>query len=510
MPPRTKSKPVQPVSPTPPPAPAQPVAVTATKPPDLPVLYDRLEILEFSTAVDRGPITVQDIKDMLGWETESEFKVRKVREDPTSKPDHWLYGDDYHTTDLYGEKVRCVYNANNRPFDREWCDAIVEMILAGQWAGPFTVPGETVNGETIRISRYGRVLSGQHQGTALILASQKLAKAREDKVDSPTAPKYPVWRTKGEPFLETIVVRGLSEDSRVLMTVDYTKPRSTADVLYTSETFRTSPPVRRKELCRILAGAADTLWSRTDTKGYKTHPEVVAFIDRHSRLLDCVLHLFKCNGDGVASGRVLSKLRLNPGQCAALMYLMGSSGPATDGDVYRNENPAPSERYLDWSLFDKATQFWDGLATSREFMPVRTALAALFDSAPDKDDNFGLGGRGPEKLALIQRAWIRFRDHVGRGPVFTEDDRKPGALLDLVDLYTDKDENGRDLAEGEIRFTPCDDFGGVDAPDRNTQSRSAHQPPDPPPPSADEIWGTTTTAGQADKLREQAAARRGK
>lgn len=489
--------PVAPVAPAPPPP---PVVTKAPVVPNLPVIYPKVEIAEYSTTSEKGPLDIEWCKDALGWETESEFKKRKCAEQPGSKPEQWVFMDLFHCRNLAGEKVRCNNNAHNRPFDEGWCESLVHTILYGQWAGPYTIQGETVNGETIRISRYGRVLSGQHQMTALILAGEWLAKARQDKADHPDHPKYPIWRTKGAPFIETIVIKGVSEDPRVLMTVDYVKPRTVADVFYTSEVFRDATALERKELCKLLAVATDALWTRTDARGYRTHPEIVAFLERHKKLLDCVQHIYTENS--AKADRKISKLRLSPGQCAALCYIMGSAGPETDGDSYRNEDPAPSEKNLDWSLMDKAQDFWTLLAQARDFMPVRMALGRLVESTAGNADNQGLGGRNPEKLAILAKAWEVVIDHpASAGPAFNDEDMEPDGVLSLS--YTDLDDKGNKLPDGQIKLLDVADFGGIDWPETtNTGKGGRGGPPMPPAPSREEI---EKAKEEALKRRQQAA-----
>lgn len=505
-----KKKPVSPVAPTPPtPAVAEPTVVNGA--PSLPIIYPKLLIEEYSINSTKGPIDVEWAKIALGWETETQYLERKLKQNPGSTAKEWManpdkeevFGDIYHCKNLAGEKVRCNNNAQNRSFDEDWSDAIRDMILYGQWAGPFTIPGETVNGETIRISKYGEVLSAQHQLTGLIKAGEKLEAARRDKTDT----KYPVWKDKPGPFIETIVIKGLSSDERVLMTIDYVKPRTVADVFYTSGTFRerATLPVERKELCRLLAQASDTLWVRTDTKGYKTHPEVVAFLERHRRLLRCVEHIFKVNS--AASRRRLSKLRLTPGHCAAVMFLQACSGPKTEGDFYRNESP-PSEKNLDWSLWDRAEEFWTRLASpaDKDFEIVRDVLMHLIDSTPTNEINQGMGGRGPEKLAVVCNAWSRWKDHEGDGPVFDKGDFKaPEGELALV--YVDYDSKGKKLPPGEVDLLNPADFLGIDCPDAVTKNgdkaSGRGEEPEPPAPAEADILELAEQA----RLRRQSASK---
>jgi hypothetical protein len=492
-------------------APAEEVAdvqKTVASIPNLPVVYDKVVITERSITSPLGPLTAEDAKLMMGWETEVEYKARRVREDPSSKPEHHLFKDgEYHCLDTSGNKVMCWANANNRPFDTSWCEELIHTILYGQWAGPLTIPGGTINGETVRISLYGRTLSGQHQLTALILADEWLQKSRGEDGNA-ADPKYPFWNGYDHPMIETVVITGLSEDERVLRTIDYVKPRTVADMLYTMELFRENTSPERKEMTRILAAAIDFLWDRTEAKGYKTHPEVVGFLDRHRRLLKCTEHLFvenrslpKATGDG---GRKISKMHLNPGHCAAMCYLMGCSSQKTTNysDEYRSECP-PSEKNLDWSLWDKAREFWARIASDRAFIPVRVALGRLLASEADSQVNQGLGGLMPEKLAIIAAAWERWKSHhsgPGAGPPFTDEDLKKGGILYLS--YNNLDDKGNVLPEGKIKLINIADFFGIDCP-TSTKSGRPNQTVGPPMPKP-------LTKEEMEQAKEDARARRAK
>ncbi len=521
--PKAKKQPVAPIAPTPVQE-VQPPPPVPTPTIDLPIIYDRVDATEYSTAVEGGPLTIDDMKTLLGWETEKEFQKRRVEEDTADgkencKPEHYLYGEDYHRKNIAGEKVRCRNNLNNRPFDEKWCDDLIHTILSGQWAGPFTIPGETVNGETIRISKHARCMSGQHQMTACIIAGEVLLRDRENGLDHPDSPKYPAWVKHGQPFLETFVITGLSEDPRILMTVDYVKPRTIADIFYTSATYKEIVEVdgttrkttnqERQELCRILATACDFLWTRTDAAGYRTHLEVVGFLERHPRLLQCVEHLFKLNRATKSGGRKISNLRLSPGQCAALMYVMGCSAVTPeDSDGYRNMDPAPSEKndkgkdVLDWSYWDKAIEFWVHLAGSPSdlsFMQVRKALGQLITSDADSEDNKGMGGRLNEKLAILAKAWERWKDHPeNAGPPFDNDDLiAPDGCLVLN--YVDCDEKGVKYPDGQIGLVDIADFFGIDSPQvKSINKRTAA--PEPPP--------IQYTEEEMEKMKEDARMRR--
>lgn len=535
-----RKKQVQTPAPVAPPVPAMLApepAITAEQQPPRKAVYDKLGIVEYSSTSKHGPLTVDDAKTMLGWETEKEYKGRMVQESPGSKPEAWMFGEfgptredtgriqPIHCVNTNKEKVVCWNNANNRPFDMSWCEDLVHTILYGQWAGPLTIPGETVNGETVRISRYARVLSGQHQATALILADELLQKSRAQSGNA-ADPKYPFWNGHDHPVIETIVITGLSEDERVLRSIDYVKPRTTADMLYTMELFRKNTPVERKEMTRMLASAIDLLWTRTDTKGYRTHPEIVGFLERHKRLLRCVEHLFiennakgneweckKCrarfptNNTGMCKeegahdcirreARRISNLRLSTGHASALCYLMGCGTEKTTeySDIYRNESP-PSEANLDWGYWDRAKQFWTDLAASRDLIKVRQALGQLVDSTPGSEDNQGLGGRAQEKFAIIAKAWEQYKDHpASAGPPFTDEDLEPGGILCLS--YSDLDDEGNPLPDGRIKLLDTNDFYGIDCPESTGSKTKGNRQgtPMPPAPTREEIEKATREA----------------
>lgn len=503
------------------------VEITPPAPkPNLPVVYDKLGIEEYSTASERGPIKPDDWKVLLGWETEKEWRARMVHE-KGGKPEHWLFGETgpkredngqfqpIHCTNRAGEKVVCWANPNNRSFDMPWCEDLIHTHLHGQWAGPYTIPGETVNGETVRIGRYGNMLSGQHTGTACILADEYLQESRAQARNA-AYPKYPFWNGQEHVFTETILITGVSEDERVLRTIDYVKPRKVEDMLYTMELFRSNTPAERKEMTRILASAIDMLWQRTATQGYKTHSEVVEFLKRHKRLLKCAEHIFVENGAKTLApdgGRRITRLRIQPGMAAALCYLMGCGTDKTTAysDEYRNESP-PSERNLDWGFWDRAREFWAGLASEHSFVQVRTALNRLVESSVFSEDNQGLGGRFGEKLAILAKAWEIFRDHPeSSGPPFNDDDLAEGGALSLsyTNLGAPKITNsgttgGDPLPEGQIRLIDTADFEGIDCPGSLSKSKvSRRGEPAPPPPTQEQIYGAGGLAEQAIQRREE-------
>lgn len=370
-----------------------------------------------------GALTAEQARQLLVWETDEDYAKRmgsdKVKfEEPLLK-------------DEFGRAVVCWNNTKNRPFSESWSRQLSQDILNRNWR---------FNLETIVISRTGEVTSGQHRLIALVLASQtwEKNKGRWEKN----------WPT--EPVIETLVAFGGSEDASVLRTVDNVRPRTLSDVFYTSPLFRDMKSGDRKECSRMLDAAVDMLFRRTQAsersgQKYQTHSTSMEFLDRHKRLLDCVKHLYEENKE-----RAISVLKLSPGACAAAMYLMAASD--TDGDVYRNAQPFPSEKAIDVDWWDKASDFFVALAAKDPALnPVRKALGALVD------EETGLGGRATEKFCVLAKAWNLFK----ADQKLTEEDC---SLIYRTD------------GEGIKHLDEHPDFGGIDLGEKH------REPEDEPTP----------------------------
>ena len=244
-----------------------------------------------------------------------------------------------------------------------------------------------------------------------------------------------------------------------------------ADVFYTSELFRNLVSAERRECSKMMSNAVDHLWERTAAQGYKTPPELVSFAERHRRLLKCVEHLFQENREK----RRISNLRITPGLAAALCYIMGASGSKTDGDEYRSAVP-PSEKGINWDRYQQARDFWALIGSHESFEVVRRALAQLMKSGLDTD-NIGLGGRLPERLAIVQKAWdvyVAYDEGLGV-PMFSEADLTDGGALVLS--YNDLDDTGAKLPDGQIRLIDLADFGGIDLPEEDKGETTGEAPP---------------------------------
>ena len=394
----------------------------------------------------RDPLSYDEMKLILGWETEEEAAAKAVEKNPKLKKAQVVFGDDHLTKDYAGNKVRCGNVVDNRPLNENVCNGYQQDILTRKWAGPLNMPGETINGEAFILGRTGKVISGQKRGVAFVRAVEQW---RAQKATWET-----VWPT--EPVFECLIIRGASEAQEIVETIDNTQARSLADTISTSEIFAGLDQKGRLTCSKMLDTAIDFLWRRTGAekqngiKVYQTHSASFDFLGRHKRLEECVKHIFEENQE-----KHLSNLDLAAGHCAAMLYLMGSC--ETDGDSYRNADPR-SEEVVNWEFWEQAQEFWVLLAGSDSSMvPVKAAILAL------PTDPEGLQGNVTERIAILAKAW----GLVSRAEKITKEE------LAL--------EYGKNLLGATVLVDPPD-FGGIDVgPDRQSEAV------DPPPPTEAQI-----------------------
>lgn len=292
------------------------------------------EIRDLANAID-----AEEAKDILGWEEE---------------PEGAEWGDAYDFLDVNQKKVRCFYNSNNRPFERDLARKYAYEFLNLNWAGPTSMPGLTVNGEPVILSETGRVISAQHRLIGIVFAWQiwtnEMAEWKKN------------WPT--QPVLETVLTKGISDNTRVTRTVDCVRPRTGADTLYATGMFRGKNLDGKKvytkgdtkNLCKIADNAVKEAWYRTGVDAYLTQSEVVGFLEGHPKLQQCVRHVYDFPGE---KGY---RQYLTNGYAAAVMYLMAAS--ATDGDKYRAAYPR-TEKKVDFANWDKAVALWEDLVSAK-------------------------------------------------------------------------------------------------------------------------------------------------
>lgn len=379
-----------------------------------PVLYPEYEAI---ICTGESAVTVQQMKDILGWEV-------IPKEDKEGEP---------LLTDHEGNKVRCLNNVGNRPFNLSWAQAISQDVLNRRF-GP-----KGPNGETIIIGKTGTVLSAQHRGIGLVLAGQLWAQEEHWKKNWPE-----------EPTMETFVVRGIDESHETVRTLDNVRPRSLTDVLFTEGVFASATATEQKALNRALAFAVSFLWSRTGMGNNafiprQTHGEAIDFIQRHKRLVDCVLHIHTEN----ANQAITKKLSL--GYASALMYLMGAS--ATLPEKYHDKEILPSEKRIDFENWDKACEFFVLLGQGGEgFKHINQARRPVEGQKEDAPGGFifaegdGQGSQN-ERIGVLIKAWNAFLN---------------GSITPSALKLAYKTEKADDGTITEVRLIEYPSIGGID------------------------------------------------
>jgi hypothetical protein len=428
----------------------------------------------------RGPLTIDDTIRLLHLETLEQYQERMRKENPGVTGTIDFEEDDIIFHDVDGKPVACWAIRNNRHLDMKPTRGYMQSQLTRCWAGPTcfeetetfalhdkcgggtaVLPLGTVNGETIVVSRTGRIDSGQKRLVGHYLAWQHWQRGDRWQEMWPKD-KYP----KG-PVLDAILVLGTSEDDRVVQTLDNVQPRSAADIVYTSPTFRDLHKEDRLRCSRILAGAVKVLWDRTwygssgnQAENVLTQVEMQEWLRRHPTLEQCVRFIWSLDAEHKLSDAGRGGVGFRTTYATAALYLMGACG--SDEAEY-NGMDQPGEGMVDWSALQKARQFWldltgqvlgdDGepdthpdrpLDTTKARLgvlpPVVQALAALerADYPVPADDS--------HRMAVVALAWADYYD--GK-PLTTE-----GLDLDTENYHVKKDDR--------MLFVNRPGFGGID------------------------------------------------
>lgn len=404
-------------------------------------------LAEYHFGKDR--LKVEKAKTLLGWE---EVKAGAGKETVSL------------LVDVNGKRVVCTRNYGNRPYDHGLALTYAQDVLSGNW---------NYNGDTIVVGRSGRLISGQHRLIGLILADQLRLKHKDQ------------WGTiwKSPPSIEAVIHYGISEDPKVVRTVDNVRPRSFSDVLFTDPTFfATKTDTERSKLATAMDFAIKAMWWYTRAKddpysGRKTHSEGVEFLLRHPRLKECLSLLWE------EDRAELSKY-LPIGKAAACLYLMASSATEREGyyDLPLRER---SEDALDFSRLDQASEFFVLLVSGApDLKVVGQAIDAL------KNPVTGERAGDVYRRAVLAKAWASY---VANGEVAGED-----LALDLI-----PPEDGEGI--GEIDHEPR--FGGIDCgetdddleTDADKVSDSDPSDPSDPSPEEDEDGAEEETGGNAEE-----------
>lgn len=342
----------------------------SSKKPELPILYENLDVQLFRMVEGLEPLYAENAKEIIGWEEEPEGET-------------WT---EYTLKDINGKKIRLNNNLTNRYFTYSVAKDWMLEILRRKWK---------LNGETMIIDRTGMVQDGQHRLCGLILAEQTWKNDKEQWLD--------FWPS--EPYIETFVVLGIMEDDDTINTIGVGKPRTLAEVVFRSEMFYDLSMSQRKQCSKILAFAMKLLWRRTHAKegtsiatgmgAYapkRSHSESLDFINRHIKMLECVKVVYEMDAQRGLIGKYYP-----PGYAAGILYLMASG--TSDREKYIVNS---CEESLNWSLWDKAIDFWERLAEGVSGMkPLADALLKI-----DSSGSLGLD----EKTATVIKAWHLFSD----------------------------------------------------------------------------------------------------
>lgn len=408
-----------------------------------------------------GPLTAEQAMILLDWVSEEDYNKynQDLYPDQLGKEGQLLEykydgpdGVDSLFTDRGAkpQKVRCNNVVGNRWFDDRYTKGYMQSLLKAGWAGPTTLPMETINGETMAITRTGRVDSGQKRLVALVWAQQELNK--DDY--------WRQWWPDGVVKMDCMIAFGISEDPRVTRTLDQVQPRSEADQLYTGPAFRDLAKLDKRLVSRIAQTCIDLLWSRTwdgskenTREPIRTGIAAMGFWDRHPKIQDCVRHVF----DVDYKESFLATLKLPRGLCAAALYLMAAS--ATDRDVYiPTDGVPPDEGKIDWQYLEDANQFWTDVAKN-EFDCLKEALKALTNP---NDPN--QTGSVEQKLAVLARAWKMYleggSDIDDRRRAVNTSTEVDGTVKWDIEPYSLKEYYTKDGDKFIIKGLPT--FGGID------------------------------------------------
>ncbi len=363
--------------------------------------------------VGEKAITVDRAKELLGYLEESdELKFSKGE---------WVS----EIESLIGKKVKLQNNPNNRPIYVSNMLDLRQTMLTGKWR---------FNGEPIILSKTGLILNGQHTLIALLLAEhERLEGTNKDHWQE-------VW--PNPITIEKLIVAGVSEDDAVVNTMDTCKSRSLADVIYREDSFKSMnlDSNKRRKISKVMEHAVRLLWDRTGAgmdaySPRRTTMECVDFINRHSRLIDAVKHIWEENG---STDELTNYITL--GYASGILYLMGTG--RSDGEAYR-EMSSPAESVCDFELWEKALEFWtifvsgDQRDIEKFSKPLKTAIGMLTDVET------GRTGTLSEKVAILWKAWNLYLEG------------KPLTAEGLKLEYKQK-------ADGGLKLLDKPNFGGID------------------------------------------------
>lgn len=353
---------------------------------DASVMYPEFKTKEFPYA--KG-LKVSQAKEMIGWEEE---------------PEGGKFGDKYDLLDMNRKKIRLT-RGQGTPFLKEH---------AVEYAYEFLNKRIKFNGQPYTIGKMGTVHSGRHRLVGQILAEQiRLGQQAEH------------WATiwgENEITAPCLVVYGIDDDDETVNSIDTGNSRSVADMLFRSDLFKGKKADVKKEMAKALDLGIRVFWERTGAKfnpwaPRRTHSEIMDCLNRHRKLLKMTDHIITENGDGGLNSI------LKPGILVGYGYLMAAS--ATESAVYASVNPSERQeagkKGIDFLNWDKATQFFVDLNTSKKLLAVHEKIGLIVDGGADGSS---FGGTVKERVAVVLRAWNLYV----RGKKITVEDLDIGSL----------------------------------------------------------------------------------
>lgn len=335
-----------------------------------------------------GPITVEQMKQLLGWEVAE--------------------SGDFLFRDKDGNKIRLKNNKTNRPFRMNLADRYANEMLRNKWK---------LNGESIVVDDKNNIIIGQHRGVGLIFAEQ-MRLADPDQ--------WTQYGTKSEMTLETILVKGVSSKKDVADTADLGQKRSLGDVLFRNHEFKGDRKEQQK-LANAYAVAIRLCWIRLGGKQVSDaphfpHSEALDFTKANPMLKDACEIICELDGGGGAEGKKISSL-VSLGYAAGLLYLMGTA------KTNRNKVAEEGSKAISTTLWSKAKKFWSAFASGANLSAGDPVL--ILRNLLVKVET-GSGQGRDELVGMIVKAWNLWVD---------------GAKAEPKDIRLKKttDDNGRKI-----------------------------------------------------------------
>ena len=246
-----------------------------------------------------------------------------------------------------GRTVVCTNNTKNRPFNQKRSIELALIILSNQWV---------MNGEPIIVGEYGQVLNGQHRLFAIVFAYWMIMCDTEGQFSI----------SADDLEIQTFMVLGISEDPKVVNTMDTGRRRSTSDAIIASGLLDDYKPSKgiAKLASKGLENCLRWLWPRihVESESFTTkrnHLDSIQFLRDHPRLIELVVSLSKVQAKKRAVTEACGIGSF--GLVCGLAYLMATN--LTDPAKYNGKGET-----CNYDAWDKSFEFWMAIAESEKIM----------------------------------------------------------------------------------------------------------------------------------------------